>query len=85
MSVLDYIDPTVFDPVYKGKLPMLVSPNVDKICREIYYAIKAQEPIFIYGDYDMDGFCAAKVWGRYCLHCIQYLPSSFSIQKECIV
>lgn len=62
MSVLDYIDADVFTSVYQNKLPNVASESIDAICRELYYAIQAKEPIFVYGDYDMDGFCAAKVW-----------------------
>lgn len=62
MSVLEYIDSDIFTPAYNNRLPIPASPNVDNICKELFYAIKANEPIFIYGDYDMDGFCAAQVW-----------------------
>ena len=62
MSVLDYIDTDIFSSVYQNKLPSPKSHNIDAICKELFYAIKGKEEIFIYGDYDMDGFCAAKVW-----------------------
>lgn len=59
---MQFIDTTVFNPAYNNKLPILSTPTVDAICQELFYAIKSNEPIFVYGDYDMDGFCAAKVW-----------------------
>lgn len=62
MSVLSYIDADIFTPVCQNKLPAISSPNIDAICKELFYAIKAKEPIFVYGDYDMDGLCAAMVW-----------------------
>lgn len=62
MSVLDYIDADIFTPVYQNGLPAVNSPRVDAICKELFYAIKANEPIFIYGDYDADGFYARQVW-----------------------
>lgn len=64
MPVLDYIDSDIFTPVYSNKLPVLKSPQVDAICKELFYAIKGKEAILIYGDYDMDGFSAAQVWGE---------------------
>lgn len=64
MSVLDYIDSSILSPVYKNKIPLIVSNNIDAICRELYFAIKSKEPIFVYGDYDMDGFCCQKVWSE---------------------
>lgn len=62
MSVLEYIDSDIFSPVFDNKLPLLTLQSVDEICKELFFAIKANEEIFIYGDYDMDGFCAQKVW-----------------------
>ena len=62
MTVLDYIDSDIFTPVYQNKLPMVKTSNIDAICREIFYAVKSKEQIFVYGDYDMDGFCCVKVW-----------------------
>ena len=62
MSILDYLDSSIFIPVYKNDLPEIVTPSLDKICKELFYAIKSKEQIFVYGDYDMDGFSAVKVW-----------------------
>ena len=62
MSVLDFIDSNVFSPVYQNDIPLIQSDNVEEICRELSFAIKNNEQIFIYGDYDMDGFCSVMVW-----------------------
>lgn len=62
MGIMDYIDTEVFNPVYQNKLPSVPSSNITKICKELFYAIKSKEEIFIYGDYDMDGFCSEMVW-----------------------
>ena len=62
MSVLDYINSDIFTPVYQNKLPVVKTLNIERICRELFFAIKSNEKIFVYGDYDMDGFCAVKVW-----------------------
>lgn len=62
MSVLEFIDSSVFDPVYQNDVPLVNSENIDEICRELQFAIQNQETIFVYGDYDMDGFCSAMVW-----------------------
>lgn len=72
MAVFDYIDSSILSPVYKNKLPKIKSPSIDRICRELYYTIKAEEPIFVYGDYDMDGFCCNKVWA-------EILPTLYNI------
>ena len=62
MSVLEFIDSDVFTPVYNNDIPLINSPNVNRICSELFYAIKNREEIFLYGDYDMDGFCSVGVW-----------------------
>lgn len=62
MSVLEYINTDIFGPVCQNGLPELKSPSVNAICSELYFAIKANEEIFIYGDYDMDGFNCNLVW-----------------------
>lgn len=62
MSVLDFIDSDVFSPVYQNDIPYVNCPRIDAICSELSLAIRAGEEIFIYGDYDMDGFCAVMVW-----------------------
>lgn len=62
VSVLDYIDSKVFCPVYDGDIPLVESENIERICQELRYAITNGETIFVYGDYDMDGFCSVMVW-----------------------
>lgn len=62
MSVLDFIDSDVFTTAYSGDVPMLSNPRVDAICKELMFAIRNREEIFVYGDYDMDGFCSVMVW-----------------------
>lgn len=62
MSVGIYIDTSYFQPVYGNSLPDITSPSIEAICKELYFAIKTNEPIFVYGDYDMDGFAAGMVW-----------------------
>lgn len=62
MSVAEYINSDVFVPVYGNGLPELNAPSVRAICSELYFTIKANEEIFVYGDYDMDGFCCNLVW-----------------------
>lgn len=62
MSVIDYINSDVFLPVYGNGLPDLRAPSISAICSELYFAIKAGEEIFIYGDYDLDGFACNLVW-----------------------
>lgn len=63
-SVLDYLDSSVFAPVYQNGIPLISSPSVKAICDELFYAIKLNEEIFIYGDYDADGFCCNLVWNE---------------------
>ncbi len=60
--ILDYLDNEIFSPVYQNGLPMIKSRSVQSVCDELFYTIKANEPIFIYGDYDADGFCSNLVW-----------------------
>ena len=62
MGVLDYVNTDVFMPVYQNGLPDIRSSSINAICSELYFAIKANEEIFIYGDYDMDGFNCNLVW-----------------------
>lgn len=62
MSVLEYINSDVFVPVCQNGLPDLRAPSISAICSELYFAIKSDEEIFIYGDYDMDGFACNQVW-----------------------
>lgn len=62
MSVLNYIDSDIFTPVFGNNLPRIKSERIDTIIRELYYEIKTGAPIFIYGDYDMDGLCCMQVW-----------------------
>ena len=75
LSILDYINSDIFSQVYDGKLPDITSNNVISICRELYYAIKSGEKIFIYGDYDMDGFCASMVW-------VEVLSTLYNVSPE---
>lgn len=82
MSVLEYIDSEIFTPVYNNKLPVVTSENVDNICKELYYAIKAEEPIFIYGDYDMDGFCAGQVWNEVLASLYRVPPIHFQYSRR---
>ena len=62
MSVLEFIDSEVFNPVYQGDVPVIRNPRVDAICQELQFAIQNGETIFVYGDYDMDGLCSVMVW-----------------------
>lgn len=62
MSVLDFLDPTMFDSAYGNILPLLDCESVHAICRELQYAIRDEQQVFVYGDYDMDGFCSMLVW-----------------------
>lgn len=62
MPVGIYIDTSYFQPVYGNSLPDITSPSIEAICKELYFAVKTNEPIFVYGDYDMDGFAAGMVW-----------------------
>lgn len=62
MSVIEYINSDVFVPVFENDIPIVPSPRIESICKELRTAILSNEEIFIYGDYDMDGFCAANVW-----------------------
>lgn len=62
MSVLEYIDSSVFNPVFQNDIPLVPSPRIEAICKELSFAIRNNEEIFIYGDYDMDGFCSVMVW-----------------------
>ena len=86
MSVLDYVDSDIFTPVYQNKLPVLRSPRVDAICKELFYAIKGKEEIFIYGDYDMDGFSAAEVWDEVLTTLYDVPPVHFNyVQRQHVV
>lgn len=62
MAVLDFLDSSVFSPVNSNEIPLVVTPSITAICEELYFAIKNDETIFVYGDYDMDGFCCSMVW-----------------------
>lgn len=62
MSVLEFVDPTMYDPAFGNEVPLVTSPNIQSICQELKFAIRNRERIFVYGDYDMDGFCAVMVW-----------------------
>ena len=62
MSVLEFIDSTVFTPAYDNDVPLVRSDNVDAICRELRSAILNNETIMLYGDYDMDGLCCMMAW-----------------------
>lgn len=62
MSVLEFLDSSVFSPVYQNEVPLINSEHVDAICRELQFSIRNNEEIFLYGDYDMDGFCSVMVW-----------------------
>ena len=62
MSVLDFIDSDVFTPVYRNDVPMISSPRIEAICQELQFAVQNNETVFVYGDYDMDGFCSVMVW-----------------------
>lgn len=62
MSVLEFLDSSVFTPVYQNDVPLINCPRVDAICKELQFAIQNGEEIFIYGDYDVDGLSAMMVW-----------------------
>lgn len=86
MPIIDYIDSDIFTTVYQGKLPVLKSPNVEAICKELFYAIKGNEVIFIYGDYDMDGFSAGQVWDEVLSSLYGVPPVHFNyIQRQHVV
>lgn len=59
--VADYLE-DIFAPVYGNDIPAISSPNIDKIARELFLAIRNKETIFVYGDYDVDGICCQFVW-----------------------
>lgn len=61
MAVVDYLD-DVFAPVYGNEVPRIHSFSAEKIARALYMAIMAEDKVFIYGDYDMDGLCCQMVW-----------------------
>lgn len=44
--------------------PFLI-PSIDKVCDRILKAIKNQEKIFIFGDYDVDGTMAVTIFHRF--------------------
>lgn len=92
MSVIDYLDSELFGSVYNGDLPRLHSPNIDKICKELKYSVKFGSKIFIYGDYDMDGFCCMSVWketfriiGHTSLEFFQYHQRTHAIDPSILV
>lgn len=62
MSVLDFLDSDIFTTAFSGDVPLVSNARIDAICRELMYSIKNNETIFVYGDYDMDGFCCVKLW-----------------------
>lgn len=62
MSVLEFLDSSVFTPVFNNDIPIINSPRIDAICQELQFAIQNEEEIFIYGDYDVDGFDSIMVW-----------------------
>lgn len=75
MSVIEYINSDVFVPVFENDIPLVPSPRIDAICRELRAAILSGEEIFIYGDYDMDGFCAVNVW-------VEVLKSLYNVHPK---
>lgn len=60
MSILNYIDSSVFAPEL-DTVKLFSSPNLMRIVNELYFAIRNNLHIFIYGDYDVDGFSAMQV------------------------
>lgn len=62
MAVLDFLESDVFTPVHQNEVPLINSPRIDAICKVLQFAIENREEIFLYGDYDMDGFCSVMVW-----------------------
>lgn len=80
--VLDYLNSDVFNSVYGNELPLIKSPSIKAICDELYYAIKAGEPIFVYGDYDADGFCSNMVWEEVLSALYDVPPIHFMYQER---
>ncbi len=78
MSVLDYIDSDIFTVSYDNKIPLIKSQSIENICKELSYAIKFGEKIFIYGDYDMDGFCCVMLWKEVLSSLYNVTPDVFS-------
>ena len=62
MPIMDYIDGELLSPVMQCDVPLISSERADAIARAIALAIKSHEKIFVYGDYDFDGFACAMVW-----------------------
>lgn len=62
MSVLEFLDSNIFTPVFNNDIPLVSNEHIDAICEELRYAITNRETVFVYGDPDMDGFCAVMVW-----------------------
>ena len=82
MTVMEYINSDMFTPVYQNKLPEAKSASISAICKELYYTIKAGEKIFIYGDYDMDGFCCNMVWDEVLSTLYSVVPEHFQYGRR---
>src|SRR3989338_10455864 len=50
-----------FHPKILGFTEELQIPNIEKACKRILEAIKNEELIVVYGDYDVDGICASAI------------------------
>lgn len=62
MSVLEFLDSEMFTSPYNNEIPLISNERVDAICEELSYVVNTGEQVFVYGDCDMDGFCAAMIW-----------------------
>lgn len=59
--VMEYLD-DLFSPVYGNDIPTILSPNIERMAKELFLAIRNGETIFVYGDYDVDGLSCQLVW-----------------------
>ena len=81
MSVLEFLDSSIFSPVYKNDIPYINSPQIEAICGELAFAIKNKEPIFVYGDYDLDGYSCLLMW-KEILNSLQATSIAFRYGKR---
>lgn len=61
-AVLEYLDSDVFEPVCGGELPKTTTETMVAIAKEIDFAMRYNQSIFVYGDYDTDGLMSMLVW-----------------------
>lgn len=74
------IDKYLFDNINNLKDPFLLI-NMEKVTQRVEKAIKNNEEILIFGDYDVDGICASSILYNYLKekteHVKVYLPNRF--------